>query len=324
LNASARLLRLLSLLQARRQWTATELAERLRITDRTVRRDVERLRSLGYPVHATSGVAGGYRLGAGGALPPLLLDDNEAVAVAVGLRSAAAGSVAGIEEMSVRALAKLEQVLPPRLRQRIAAFTTSTVMMSVGAPAVAADTLTTIACACRDAERLRFDYRDRHGTCGQRTIEPHRLVHTGRRWYLVAYDLERGDWRTFRVDRIAPLLTTGPRFTPRDAPEATAYVAEAVTTAPYRYRARVRLHAPAATIAEIVPPTVATLDPIDAHSCVLTTGSDSLDMLALHLALHLGLIDVNFEVLDPPELVDRLHALADRLGRAARSSALPA
>src|SRR6266545_2546717 len=214
LETSARLLRLLSLLQARRDWSGPDLADRLGVSARTVRRDVERLRSLGYPVHATSGTAGGYRLGAGAALPPLLLDDDEAVAVAVGLRTAAGGSVAGIEETSVRALVKLEQVLPSRLRHRVNALWTSTVPVPVpgDGATVDAEVLTAIAGACRDHQRLRFDYRDHGGSASVRTVEPHRLVCWGRRWYLLAWDTDRNDWRTFRVDRLQPRTPTGYRL----------------------------------------------------------------------------------------------------------------
>src|SRR6266540_2965783 len=190
LETSARLLRLLSLLQARRDWTGADLADRLGVSARTVRRDVERLRDLGYPVHATRGTDGGYRLGAGAAMPPLLLDDEEAVAVAVGLRTATGGAIAGIEETSVRALAKLEQVLPSRLRRRVNAVQEFTVpFVRPGGPTVDADVLAVIAGACRDRERLRFPYKTFDGTASRRLVEPLRLVHTGRRWYLVAWDV---------------------------------------------------------------------------------------------------------------------------------------
>src|SRR5689334_22969099 len=183
LETSARLLRLLSLLQARRDWTSSELATRLDVTTRTVRNDVDRLRRLGYPVEARPGVAGGYQLGTGGALPPLLLDDEEAVAVAVGLRTAAGGSVAGIEETSLRALAKLEQVLPHRLRRRVTALHTHTVRVphDQPGPTVDAGTLSLIGAACRDRERLRFDYVRHDGTADRRDVEPYRLVNWGRR-----------------------------------------------------------------------------------------------------------------------------------------------
>lgn len=248
LETSARLLRLLSLLQAHKEWSGPELANRLGVTTRTVRNDVERLRSLGYPVHATPGVGGGYQLGAGAALPPLLLDDDEAVAVAVGLGRAAGGGVAGIEETSVRALAKLEQVLPSRLRRRVNALNTYTVQIPGTAPEVAPEVLTTIANAARDHEVLRFDYTGHDGQSAVRKAEPYRLVHRRGRWYLVAWDVERQDWRTFRVDRVQPRTPTGPRFTPRDLPgdgDVATYVETGVQTAMWRYSARILLHAPA-------------------------------------------------------------------------------
>jgi predicted DNA-binding transcriptional regulator YafY len=317
LETSARLLRLLSLLQARRDWSGAELADQLDVSARTVRRDVERLRSLGYPVHATSGVAGGYRLGAGAALPPLLLDDDEAVAVAVGLRTAAGGSVAGIQETSIRALVKLEQVLPSRLRHRVNALWTNTVPVSGGAgPTVDPVVLMAIAGACRDHERLRFDYRGHSGSASVRTVEPHRLVCSGRRWYLLAWDPDRRDWRTFRVDRIQPRMPAGPRFTPHDLPdgEVAARVMRGVWSAGWRYRARVRLHAPAETVAERIPPGVGLLEAVDERTCVLDTGADTLDTLAVYL----GMLGVDFEVSEPPDLVEYVRKLADRYRRATR------
>src|SRR5215475_872352 len=239
LETSARLLRLLSLLQARRDWTSAELAARLGVTTRTIRNDVGRLRGLGYPV------------GTGGALPPLLLDDDEAVAVALGLRTAASGSVAGIEETSVRALAKLQQVLPARLRRRVSAFHMVTLSMPSPGPQVDPDVLTVIASACRDHERLRFDYRAHSGAASRRSVEPYRLVNDRRRWYLVAFDTDRDAWRTFRVDRIEPRTPAGPRFTPRALPpdqEIAAQVARGAGEAAWRYRARVIVHAPAAHV----------------------------------------------------------------------------
>jgi predicted DNA-binding transcriptional regulator YafY len=313
LETSARLLRLLSLLQIHRDWTGAELAERLEVTTRTVRRDVEKLRSLGYPVEAASGVAGGYRLGRGASLPPLLLDDEEAVAVAVGLRTAAGGSVSGIAETSVRALAKLEQVMPSRLRHRVNTLQSVTVPLTPGGPTVEPDTLTAIAAACRDHQRLRFDYRDHDGTESVRTTEPHRLVHTGRRWYLIAFDTERQDWRTFRVDRLLPRIPTGPRFVPRDPPaDAAAYVSQAVASAPYRYQAKLLMHAPADVVAERSSPTAGRLEPIDDRTCVMHTGSNSLD----ELAIYVGIKGVDFDVIEPPELIEHLHRLADRFNRA--------
>ncbi len=316
LETSARLLRLLSLLQTRKDWSGAELAQRLGVTDRTVRRDVDKLRSLGYPVNASTGVAGGYQLGAGAALPPLLLDDDEAVAVAIGLRTAAAGAVTGIEETSVRALAKLEQVLPHRLRRRVAALLDYTVRISVqGGPTVAPEVLTTIANACRDHERLRLDYTDHHDTASVRVVEPDRLVNWGRRWYLVAWDTDRADWRTFRVDRITPRGPSGPRFVPRDPPyeDIASYVSHRVSSSAWRQRARVLLHAPAEVVAERINSAVGVIEAVDEHSCVLVTGASSVESLAVHL----GLVDVDFEVTEPPELVARVRLLAERYRRAA-------
>jgi predicted DNA-binding transcriptional regulator YafY len=319
LQTSGRLLRLLSLLQARRDWSGAELADRLGVSPRTVRRDVDRLRDLGYPVHATRGVAGGYRLGAGAALPPLLLEDEEAVAVAVGLRTAASGGVvAGIEETSVRALAKLEQVLPSRLRRRVNALAayTVTVPMAVGGPPVDVEVLTAIAAACRDHDLLRFDYEDRAGAVSLRAAEPHRLVCWGRRWYLLAWDSDRAGWRTFRVDRVRPRIPTGPRFAPRDPPDddLVAYIAREVWSVSWRHHARVRLHAPAEAVAQRIPPGVGLLEAVDDGTCLLHTGAETLEVLAVHL----GMLGADFEVDEPPELVDHLRLLADRYRRATR------
>jgi predicted DNA-binding transcriptional regulator YafY len=318
LETSARLLRLLSLFQARRYWTGAELSERLEVTSRTLRRDVDRLRSLGYPINSTSGTAGGYQLGAGATLPPLLLDDEEAIAVAVGLRTAASGTVDGIEESSVRALAKLEQVLPTRLSRRVAALHAFIIPMAGIGPKVDPGSLSVIAGACRDYERLRFSYRGRNGEPGDRAVEPHRLVHTGRRWYLVAWDVDREDWRTFRVDRIEPQtkpkVTTAGRFAPRKPPaeDIAAYVSRSVSYAAYPFKARVTIYAAIETVAERVSPTAGAIEKLDEHTCMLSTGAHSLDMLAIHLAM----IGVDFQIHEPVELVDHLRGMAERFIRA--------
>ncbi|GHD78518.1 YafY family transcriptional regulator [Streptomyces goshikiensis] len=229
-DTPARLLTLLSLLQTPREWPGSELAARLRVSARTIRRDIDRLRELGYPVEATLGADGGYRLVAGAAMPPLVLDDEEAVAIAVGLRAGAGHAIEGVEEASVRALAKLEQVLPGRLRHRVGALQSATVALTRGdGPSVDPRTLTTMASAVAGPERLRFAYRARDGAPSRRLVEPYRLVSARSRWYLVAYDLEREDWRTFRVDRVAEAFATGARFTPREPPmDAAAMVARAL------------------------------------------------------------------------------------------------
>jgi len=316
LDSSARLLRLLAILPTRPEWTGPELAERLEVTVRTLRRDIARLRELGYPVRATPGVAGGYRLAAGSTLPPLLLDDDEAVAVVLSLRTATSHSVTGIAETALRALAKLERVLPARLRQRTAALRLATVPLAGPAPTVDPDVLTAIAEACQDLRRLTFGYRDHGGTASVRTVEPHRLVHTGRRWYLVARDNDRDDWRTFRADRIEDPRPTGIRFTPHDPPDAAAFVAESVTAAPYRFRGRVHVLAPAAVVAERVPPTTGIVEVVDEESCLLSTGADSVTLIAMHLAA----LGHDFVVLEPAELVDEIGVLAGRLDAAYQAS----
>ncbi|MFB7866407.1 MULTISPECIES: helix-turn-helix transcriptional regulator [unclassified Streptomyces] len=324
LETSARLLRLLSLLQAHREWSGADLADRLGVTPRTVRRDVDRLRELGYPVNATPGTGGGYQLGAGAELPPLLLDDEEAVAVAVGLRSAAGQGVEGIGESSVRALAKLEQVLPGRLRRRVSALNAFTVpMLRTPRDRIDPAVLTDLANACRDAERLRFAYRDHGGATTRRTVEPHRLVCSERRWYLVAWDLDRADWRTFRADRIVPTPPHGPRFPPREPPaeDLAAYVAKGVSTGAYPTEATIRLHVPLEEAAAAVGAADGVLTPEGEHACLLRTGAHGLDLMVVHVSM----IGFEFEVLDPPELVERVRALRDLLSRALdRSGGSPA
>ncbi len=315
LETSARLLKLLSLLQAHREWSGPELSERLGVSTRTIRHDVERLRSLGYPVHGTPGVAGGYRLGAGAALPPLLLDDEEAVAVAVGLGRAAGGGVRGIEESSVRALAKLEQVLPSRLRRRVSALNAYTVQVPGKSPQVAPEVLTTIANAARDGERLRFDYTGHDGAGSVRDVEPYRLVHRHSRWYLVGYDVERRDWRTFRADRIRPRTPAGPRFTPRDLPadgDVAAYVEKGLNTAMWRHRGTVLVRVPAEELRARLPGPELDIEPVDDGSCLLRLGSDDLNGMAVWI----GFLGLDFEVVDPPELAEAVRRLAERYGRA--------
>ncbi|MCP2256489.1 putative DNA-binding transcriptional regulator YafY, contains an HTH and WYL domains [Streptoalloteichus tenebrarius] len=316
-DTSARLLRLLALLQTRRDWATADLAERLGVAARTIRRDMGRLRGLGYPVHSTPGVAGGYRLGAGAALPPLLLDDDEAVAVTVGLRTAADGSVSGIEEASVRALAKLEHLLPARLRHRVATARAMSVPSPSPGPKVDVSVLTALAAACRDHHQLRFDYRDHNAVTSLRTVEPHHLVYTRHRWYLVAFDRDREDWRSFRADRLTPRVPTGPRFTPRQPPaeDLVGFVTRGIADALWRYRARVVVRAPAASVADRLPPTWV-LETTDADTCVLDAGADTPHMLAVYLAA----LDVDFDVLDAPELTERLGVLARRFTRAASST----
>jgi predicted DNA-binding transcriptional regulator YafY len=312
MDASARLLRLLSLLQTPRDWTGMELAERLEVSTRTVRNDIERLRGLGYPVHATRGAIGGYRLEAGAAMPPLLLDDEEAIAVAVGLRTAAGGAVGGIEETSLRALSKLEQVMPSRLRRKVNALQTFTVLVprDERESTVDPNVLTMLAAACRDHDRIRFAYHDRERVRTRREVEPYRLVNWGRRWYLVAWDLERADWRTFRVDRLTLRLPLGQRFSPRPLPDqdVAAFVARGIAESAWRYRARVVVHASAETMADRIGRWVGTIEPIDADTCVVDMGADNVETLAVYL----GMLGTDFTIEGEAELAEQLNLLADR------------
>jgi predicted DNA-binding transcriptional regulator YafY len=313
MSPTARLLELLGLLQSRPVWSGPELARRLGVTERSIRRDVERLRELGYPVEASKGVGGGYRLGAGRALPPLLLDAEEAVAVAVCLRLAAGGTVAGVGEAALRTLTKLDQVLPGPLRAQVAAVHDATVTLESRVEAVDPDVLLALARASRDRLRVRFGYVDRGGEASERTVEPYRMVTTGRRWYLLAFDVEREDWRTFRLDRMREVSATTWSFRPREAPDARDFVARSVTQAPYRYVAKVRFAAPAERVAEHIPASAGVVEPVDEGSCLLTAGADRLD----HLAVYLASVGVAFTVVEPPELREVMATLADRLGRAA-------
>ncbi|WP_370413259.1 helix-turn-helix transcriptional regulator [Streptomyces fradiae] len=316
-DTPARLLNLLSLLQTPREWPGSELAERLSVSPRTIRRDIDRLRDLGYPVEASKGAVGGYRLVAGTAMPPLLLDDEEAVAIAVGLRAGAGHAIEGVEEASVRALAKLEQVLPSRLRHRVSTLQNATIPLTRGDGAtVAPQTLTALAGAVTGQEKLRFGYRAGDGTESRRLVEPYRLVSTGRRWYLVAYDLGREDWRTFRVDRVTEPFPTGARFAPRELPagDAAAFMARSMARA--RAQGEVDLDVEFAAPAEFV---VARLP---AHLVPVATGADRCRLRARvadsveWLALRLALMDVDFTVHAPDPLITYMRELSVRLAAA--------
>ena len=314
LETSARLLRLLALLESRRYWTGAELIARLSVTSRTLRRDVNRLRDLGYRVESTSGVAGGYQLSRGAAFPPLLLDDSEAMAVGISLRAACAFAVTGMEAPALTALAKVEHLLPERLRRKLNALQSSVSPLTAWRPAVDAAAISAIAAACQDREGLRFNYRNQDGAEQMRTVEPHQLVHTGSRWYLVAWDTLRDDWRSFRVDRIQPPISTTDRFHPRQPPEGgfAAYVSRSVAYLPYTYRARILLHAPHALMAERIPSAAGILEPAGQDRCLLSTGAHSLELLCVYLTM----AGVDFEVEDPPELVARLDEMRRRFTRA--------
>ncbi|MFQ6327208.1 helix-turn-helix transcriptional regulator [Nocardia sp. CWNU-33] len=312
-DTPARMLRLLSLLQTPREWPGSELADRLGVTDRTVRRDIERLRDLGYPVEATMGALGGYRLVAGTAMPPLLVDDDEAVAITVGLRAAAGYAVAGIEEASVRALAKVEQVLPAKLRRRVRVLGAAMTLPNDDGPSVDPDVLTTLASAVTNRERVRFAYRSGAGSETRRHVEPAGLVAARRRWYLVAHDMERDDWRVFRLDRIERPQATGARYAPRELPAAdpAAYVAGRRTDwgTPI-YRVSVTIHAPVGKVAGRLGDTPGDLAAIDRDCCRLeATRDDSPEWLA-HRLIGLG---VDFQVHEPPALVAHLRTICTRI-----------
>jgi predicted DNA-binding transcriptional regulator YafY len=320
-NTSARMLRLLSLLQTHRYWPGAELAERLDVSARTLRRDIGRLRELGYPVQAQRGTEGGYQLAAGAALPPLVVDDDEAVALVVGLQTAAQGTVAGIAESSVRALAKVMQVMPDRLRRRAEALGAMTIPATWGGPAVddaaagdaaAGDAgrpvvdpgfLTSVALACRDCERLRFRYIAAGGQDTARHVEPHRLVSLGRRWYLVGYDLDRHDWRSFRLDRLTAPQGTGARFRARALPaaDAAAFVRAGIDSALATYDVDVRVDAPATAVRERIG-RWATVEDDGPGCCRVRMTTDSLDWPTMAL----GSIGATFQVLSPPELLDQV------------------
>lgn len=319
LDTSARLLRLLAHLQARRFWTGTELAQRLEVTERTVRRDVDRLRSLGYPVDSTAGVAGGYQLGAGAVMAPLLLEDDEALAVTLGLGAAAGSSVAGVGEASLRALVKLEQVLPARLRRRVNALRASITPLETEGPTVDATLLATLAGACRDHERLEFQYEATGAKTTARQVEPQGLVAARGRWYLVAWDVNRNDWRTFRVDRIAGRVTVGTRYMPRSGPPGgiRTYVSRSLSVEPYSQKVSVLLEAPIEVVAQRVPAAAGVLERVSERRCVLRTGGNFIESIAVWI-LHIG---VDFRVLEPPELSAQLRLLHSRLERALEKSA---
>ncbi|GAB95230.1 putative DNA-binding transcriptional regulator YafY [Kineosphaera limosa] len=358
-DSTVRLLRLLELLQQHAVWTGPELADRLEVSVRGVRRDVARLRTLGYPVHSERGLGGGYRLAAGKAMPPLVLDDEEAVAVAVSLSLAAGGTVSGVEESAARALAKLDQVVPKRLRERIDAVRASTVRVGSGTAPVDAALLTTLARACRDRVQARFSYRaasrsqngtgssDVTATAGgpvaetsaaagsaaagsvadsgvgkgaaspeaERRVEPVRLVATGRRWYLFAYDLDREDWRVFRLDRMSQVHATTWRYQPRaDTPDAIEHVSAGISRRAYRHEAVVRVHADCQQVRDQFGPTVASVEADGPDACLLRTGADDLRTVAAYLAF----LPWDFEALAPPELSTALRDVADRLQAAGR------
>lgn len=315
MSTSERMLRLLSLLQTHRYWPGPELSDRLEVSARTLRRDVDRLRDLGYQVDAVRGAAGGYQLRAGGSLPPLLLEDEEAVAIGVGLRSTATTAVSGVDDWSVQALSKVLSLMPPRLRRQMDAVASQTESPGPweGAPSFDAAVLTTLAQACRDSELLRFDYTAREAEVTHRRVEPLRLVSLGRRWYLVAYDRDRMDWRSFRLDRIADPEPTGQRFRPRDLPaeDALAFVQKGIRRMPQRYAVRARVAMAADDLAAQVG-RWGTVTP-DGDGCLLEMNVDDLDWPVMVLAGS----GADFEVESPPELVEKVAEVGARFSRSA-------
>lgn len=314
MDTSGRLLKLLSLLQTPRDWSGTELAGRLEVSTRTIRRDVDRLRELGYPVEATMGNAGGYRLVAGTALPPLLLDDEEAVAAAVGLRAAAGSAVDGIEDASVRALTKLEQVLPSRLRYRVGALGSAVVTTAGEGPRVDPTVLTVLAGAIANRERVRFAYRAGDGAETRRHAEPQRLVATGRRWYLVAWDLERDDWRMFRVDRLTDASATGARAAPRELPaaDAAAFVQAKLRGLRPSAAAVVDFDAPADLLRARLGEVQGEVEPLPDGTSRWRVDADRLDWMAVRLLI----LDLPFRVRSPPALIEQLRTFAARAQQA--------
>ncbi|MGN6605887.1 MAG: helix-turn-helix transcriptional regulator [Jatrophihabitans sp.] len=315
-ETSARLLKLLSLLQTTREWPGPELADRLGVSTRTVRNDVDRLRRLGYPVRATRGAVGGYRLVAGKAMPPLLLDDDEAVAIAVSLRTVSGGAVEGMEETALRALTKLQQVLPPQLGRRVDALQSHTVQAGGRSRAqVDGSVLALLAAAARDREIVRFAYADYTGVESERRIEPYRLVNYGRRWYLVAFDVERDDWRTFRIDRLRDARSVGHRFTARPLPaeDIAAYVASKTRQVQMKVQGRVILHLPAELAERRMGGwTQGAIESLGDTKCLVSLGGRSVE----DLAFWLGVLDADFEVVDSPELAAAVRRVGERYARA--------
>jgi len=316
-DPTTRVLELLGLLQTHRFWPGPELAGRLAVSERTLRRDIDRLRVLGYPVDATPGAAGGYRLAAGAHMPPLLLDDDEAVAIAVGLRAAAGAAIEGIEETSVRALAKLDHVLPDRLRRRVGAVHATVVplRLAAGGPTVDAGALAVLSQACLDGEEVRFEYQRRDGETARRLVEPHQLVSAGRRWYLVAWDVRRDDWRTFRVDRLREPRLAGRRFPRRQIPggDAADFVARSIGAMPTQHRVELVVDAPEEVVARATNAVHGRVEALADGRCRVAMGADSPEWLAFVVA-ELAL-DHDLEVDAPPEVLDVIARLSARLAR---------
>lgn len=315
-NPTRRALRLLSLLQTGRLWAGAELAGRLGVTERTVRRDIDRLRDLGYPVNATPGTDGGYRLSAGASLPPLVFDDDEAVAVAVGLRAASGVAISGVDHAAVQALAKIEQVLPRRLRSRVSALDANVVSLRRAQgdqEIVDPSALIAIAAACRDHEEVHFHYPRPDGDDIRRWVEPHQLLSAGSRWYLIAWDLGREDWRTFRLDRLRDVELAGGRFAPRGIPggDAAAYFSASVASLMPAVEALVVVRAPYAGVVEAL--SLVDHTPVEdaADSCILRLRATEVDSLLIAVAKLA--IRASVRVVEPDELAAEVDTIVANL-----------
>ena len=317
-DPTARVLQLLSLLQTHRFWPGTELASRLDVSPRTLRRDIDRLRELGYAVDATPGAAGGYRLAAGAHLPPLLLDDDEAAAISIGLRTAATAAIAGIEETALQALAKLEAVLPDRVRRRVNALHDATAVLGWGRAddLIDPETLGVLAQACRDREEVRFDYARRDGEASRRLVRPHQLVSVGRRWYLVAWDVRREDWRTFRLDRMQRPALAGVRFDPLQVPggDAAEFVARSLRATPMAHHATVTVHTRASDVIDVARWLESDVQELDGDSCRVRVRSDSLGWLLTQVTTLATRFDITVDGSD--ELAELISSTAQRLKNA--------
>lgn len=316
-ETTERALRLLGLFETRSVWTGPELTALLGVTTRTLRRDVDRLRDLGYPIEATPGVGGGYRLGAGGRMPPLLLEEDEVVAVTVALRVGAQG-IGAIGEPAVRALTKLDQVMPPRLRGEVAALADATALLPGFTDEVDTGVLVVLAHAIRDHVRARFGYTSRTGDHVDRDVEPYRLVATGRRWYLLAWDLRREDWRTFRLDRMAGVRASTFRFARRAAPDAVEHVRQAVRRTGDAHRVRVRLTADVDTVRRRIPEQYGAATAVAPGVTEVVSVADDLTLLARHLTMAAFDLGARLEVVDPPELAEAIEDFTTRLAEVGR------
>jgi predicted DNA-binding transcriptional regulator YafY len=316
LGTSARLLRLLTLLQSRSNWAGPELAERLEVTPRTLRRDVERLRSLGYPVEGATGVAGGYVLGSGASLPPLSLDEDEATAVFVGLHAAAGTGVTGAGTSAMRALAKLERVLPLRLRKNLRTLHSSVLEVSDRPRHLSLTKVSELAGACSERIVTRIRYTAHGGATTDRRVEPFRLVRVGALWYLVAWDPSKEDWRSFRLDRIASIERQSERFKARPPPgnDLVEYVTKSLSSSLYPYQAKVLLHAPIEEVRRRIGPRDGLFERVSDTTCTMELGAQTLDVLAARI-LWLG---VEFEVITSDALRRHLPTVVARLERASR------